>query len=545
MGIKGFRSWFESQFPHAMCSLPREEAHDTFDHVLIDMNQLLHTCLRKSRSEGHALTLLMKELDSCCQMATPTKSLVLAMDGPPSASKLATQRKRRLQTIVRSERKLQQMDLLSSQMSKSKRKVISKRKQARKRRRYKAETRTLCITPGTDFMRLTEQAICYWAWQRMQFNNPPHPLSKVKIFVSPSTVAGEGEVKLLEWILRQLNIPGLERKQGDSIAIIGGDSDLVLEGLVIPPSLTHNVFVLLPDGSRKYLSVSLWQTTIALAQYLPENLPVFDLMRVRTDLVLLLILNGNDYFPKLRGSSGFNKVFHAYLQILRAWLKDADKKHHPPYLVDPESLTYNLPFCLSFFRHLEQLSPPDLLLAQQNATKNPESKSRQSAESRMTPLAKFHSFVDSGFLPKPFHWKVLDATDENADENDERELPDDDNFGDSTDTVEEDDEDDEDEEDDEAEDDGDEEDIDEEGDQVLVSLKMGKPGTEDFVSYEVWHSRKKPMKNAKHKLAKIALEDLVGDIDSYFDELENNDYDENGESDLGASDIYSWEVSNE
>mgnify|MGYP003319028727 CR=1 FL=1 len=35
-------------------------------------------------------------------------------------------------------------------------------------------------------------------------------------------------------------------------------------------------------------------------------------MQVRTDLVLLLIMNGNDYLPKLRGSSGFDKLFGSY-----------------------------------------------------------------------------------------------------------------------------------------------------------------------------------------------------------------------------------------
>ena len=176
-----------------MHAVPTTQAHETFDHVLIDMNQLLHVCLRKSRTEGHALILLMKELDECCRLATPTQSLVLAMDGPPSASKLATQRQRRLQTIVRTERKINQMD----QLNLSGKKLFSKSKQSRKRRRYEAETRTLRITPGTDFMKLTEHCILYWAWQRQQTNNPGHFLSKVKIFISPSTVAGEGEVKLL------------------------------------------------------------------------------------------------------------------------------------------------------------------------------------------------------------------------------------------------------------------------------------------------------------------------------------------------------------
>ncbi|CAB9505954.1 5'-3' exoribonuclease 2 [Seminavis robusta] len=443
-----------------MYSIPRSGSHDTFDHVLIDMNQLLHVCLRKSKSDGHALTLLMKELDECCRMATPTKSLVLAMDGPPSASKLATQRLRRLQTIVRTDRKLLQMEQLALASSGNKKRVFSKTRRARKQWRYQADTRTLRITPGTDFMILTEQAILYWAWQRLQNNNPRHYLNRVKIYISPSTVAGEGEVKLLEWILRQPQLQ-LSQKQGQSIAILGGDSDLVLESLAIPPSFTHNVFVLLPDGNQKYLSVSLWETTRALAQFLPRNILASEhFLRVRTDLVLLLILNGNDYFPKLRGSSGFHKVFHAYLRTLREWLASGDQQHHPPFLVEPERLTYNLPFCIAFFRRLEKLAPPGLLWGANMTTA---ATADAGSKGRNTPLAKFNGLK-----------------------------------------------------------------------QHLVTLRLGTPGTEDYVSYEIWQPVRKTLKRAKHKLANMALEDLFGDVRGYYEKVEKLSN--------ATSDSYSWDI---
>ena len=75
-------------------------------NILIDINQLLHITLRRSRTEGHALTLLIQELDKCTtDISIPTKSVVLAFDGPPAAAKLATQRRRRYGTILQSERK--------------------------------------------------------------------------------------------------------------------------------------------------------------------------------------------------------------------------------------------------------------------------------------------------------------------------------------------------------------------------------------------------------------------------------------------------------
>jgi 5'-3' exonuclease len=49
----------------------------------------------------------------------------------------------------------------------------------------------------------------------------------VKIYISPSSVPGEGEVKLLDWMLKTQDHQSLVQL-GESVAIIGGDSDLVL-----------------------------------------------------------------------------------------------------------------------------------------------------------------------------------------------------------------------------------------------------------------------------------------------------------------------------
>ena len=43
MGIKGFRAWFETTFPNAMMApiSPSKGDNDEFDHVLVDLNQVL------------------------------------------------------------------------------------------------------------------------------------------------------------------------------------------------------------------------------------------------------------------------------------------------------------------------------------------------------------------------------------------------------------------------------------------------------------------------------------------------------------------------
>ena len=55
LGIKGFRAWFETTFPNAMISpiSPSNGDHDEFDHVLVDLNQILVSILeKKSVSSG-------------------------------------------------------------------------------------------------------------------------------------------------------------------------------------------------------------------------------------------------------------------------------------------------------------------------------------------------------------------------------------------------------------------------------------------------------------------------------------------------------------
>jgi len=478
-GIKGFRGWFESQFPDAISEIPRANSQETFDHVLIDINQLLHISLRRSRNDDQALATFMSELNSCIEFAMPRRSLVLAMDGSASAAKLATSRKRRLSTIVKSDWKEKQLDRFRRQ---SKKLALSEKQVKMLRERYQADVKTLRITTGTDFMDRANNALLYWAWQRML--TVGSPLSKVSIYISSSISPGEGEIKIIDWIIQK-------RPKG-TVGIIGGDSDLVLEGLLIPPSIcTHNVFVLLPDMNKKYQVVSIWETTRHMAQLLPQ-VEAKDIMHARTDLALLLMLNGNDYLPKLRGSSGFDRVFQSYITVVKKWLK---KGHNRPFLIDPQSLVFNREFAIQFFFMLKStssrssLDSPNFMANQFNPI--------------LSPLGQLNNLVSSRFMPKPMRWKMLlnaagGDEEENDDEDDEEEDEDeeDDTFGD------------------EEEDD---DDLDE--DDSLFSLNMnprmlrltiGKKGSKDYRCYETKHAIYSKIKDTKNELATIALDDLMG-----------------------------------
>jgi hypothetical protein len=503
----------------------------SFDHVLIDINQLLHITLRRSKSDDHALVLLLKELDKCLTIAKPQKSIVLSFDGPPAAAKLATQRRRRYGIIFRNARRKERVNMLVQKGLISNPDILNKPsgKHKNSMRKEEREELTLAITPGTQFMERAEEAVLYWAWQRLSNLRGKMQIQNCRIYISPSSVPGEGEVKLLDWLFQAGNFSQRSNevkkgkvpviKRGDSVAIMGGDSDLVLEGLIIPPAITHNVFVILPSGNTKSYAVSLWETTLTLSRFLGSKFDVNDTMKVRTDLVLLLIMNGNDYLPKLRGSSGFNKLFHTYLYLLKKWLsrdnKGGNKSDSKPYFVNPNTLELNLPFCIAFFEALALIAPKSL--AQQSEL----IPYRQS----ITPLSQLYSMVDSNLFPSPALFSQIPIMGDDG--------------------------------------------VDKEKEIMRLSLGRNSTSTssakgesaellQNYYEFEITHRVGKPLKQSKQLLANIALEELLGkdyleindyvvgnDIQNQDDVDDNEDVDDNNMDYMGSGAIgYSWEVSN-
>ena len=65
--------------------------------------------------------------------------------------------------------------------------------------------------------------------------------------------------------------------------------------------------------------VSLWEKTRSFNKLLSSLLDSHDIMSVRSNLVLLFIMNSNYYFPKLRSMGGVDKVFDTYVSLLKSW----------------------------------------------------------------------------------------------------------------------------------------------------------------------------------------------------------------------------------
>ena len=300
--------------------------------------------------------------------------LVFSEDGSPGAAKLESQRRRRYSIYKKAESQERQIRILKERGWRDNDFGFpGNEKNNPLFVKHDRERITLNITPGTAYMDRVTTALLYWAWQYVS------RFPRVKVYINPSSVHGEGEVKLLDWIMhgkRTLSSPRNSRmnvRQNETIAILGGDSDLVLMGLVIPPSITHNIHVILPGVKGESLVVSVWETTKIMANMIEgtaiygtestkkakrrRSLTLDQVIQARIDTALLIILNGNDYLPKLRGCrAGFNSFFPVYLDLVKSWMDDRSESGSRDSslisLDDRGQLYMNVPFATAFFRAL-------------------------------------------------------------------------------------------------------------------------------------------------------------------------------------------------
>uniref|UniRef100_A0A7S2ZRU4 Xrn1 N-terminal domain-containing protein n=2 Tax=Rhodosorus marinus TaxID=101924 RepID=A0A7S2ZRU4_9RHOD len=268
MGITGFQKWIRTTFPEAVDDVPKR-AEDRFDYVCIDMNHVLHSVANRSPDHRRIPLLLFAELDRLLKVCQPLRAVVLAMDGPAPLAKVATARKRREQYVSR------------------------KQYNSSSGHDYYLE-----FTPGTAMMHQLSNAIEYFICQRLLNRSK---FGKIDFIFSGSNVHGEGEIKILDY----LNLCVAPKKENSSVVIIGGDSDIILQALCTPQIYNFFVFVR-SGGPTSCVSVRLLGSLID--ELLGDN--------QRLDFVLLCLLSGNDYLPKLRGYN-LSKAMKKYSRIRR------------------------------------------------------------------------------------------------------------------------------------------------------------------------------------------------------------------------------------
>lgn len=211
---------------------------------------------------------IFRELDQILKNCIPRKSIFFAFDGPGPLAKLATQRKRRRKK--------------SSGYASD---LVDKDNFVRRPKFAKPSIDGLEMTPGVETLYYIRDSIEYWAYSRLQNDRK---YRNVDIRISGADVPGEGELKLIDFC-RTANLPST-----DSVIVVGGDADIVLQGLATVP--IRSFFVYLRNfagskGKRQSFVISVWEVARTFERLFPD-----ESSSVRLDFILLAILSGNGKF---------------------------------------------------------------------------------------------------------------------------------------------------------------------------------------------------------------------------------------------------------
>ena len=156
-------SWTTTNGDNHTASMAASLGAIDVDHLCIDMNQLLHGCIRGTKSPDHVMAKIFQNLDMILRFSRPRQSLVLAFDGPAPFAKIITQRNRR-----------------------------------------KSNSLGCLVTPGTDLMNSMENMMLCYVLQRQSWPQ----LSNVTVFISDGKHPGEGELKIISWIKHYMPYAG-------------------------------------------------------------------------------------------------------------------------------------------------------------------------------------------------------------------------------------------------------------------------------------------------------------------------------------------------
>lgn len=222
MGIKGLNTWIHAGFPGVMRPVDGRGGA-TYDHVLFDLNGMVHAACRRSPKEREVLRAIIQELDELLRLFPARRTVLIALDGPGPEAKLLEQRKRRIDKVLKAARDLEAA--IPGSAEALRREELRRVEAAAGRGRRDAPQRkgrkrvgfdSLQITPGTLFMLRLRRALEWYAASRLcGAAGVWGATSRPAVFLSGADVAGEGELKLLQH-LRQLGAAG-ERQVPTSV----------------------------------------------------------------------------------------------------------------------------------------------------------------------------------------------------------------------------------------------------------------------------------------------------------------------------------------
>lgn len=227
------------------------------------------------------------------------KTLLLAIDGVPSKSKMIEQKQRRY---------------LSAIVELYKLKLLKKYKEYLKQQtnyiylatKYNIEWSRNKITPGTEFMDKLVKYLKSVSIQEKIKNNRKN----LKIIISSMYEVGEGEKKIVNFV--NLKLFNTE----DIIMVYSPDADMILLCILLP---VKNVYMLRYNQQTLVFDlINIKKLKKNINYYINEK-NEYDSERINTDIVIMSTLFGNDFLPKIESinvKKGFQTILDAYLKTL-------------------------------------------------------------------------------------------------------------------------------------------------------------------------------------------------------------------------------------
>jgi 5'-3' exoribonuclease 2 len=215
MGVPAFFKWLTLRYPQVVCDAIEEvnsgydineflkSKYDTnksmpeIDNLYLDMNGIIHPCCHPTDraqpdTEEEMFNAVFDYTDKLISIIKPKKLIYFAVDGVAPRAKMNQQRSRRFRAAQEAmEKKKKESELLSEWMSKGLQVPEKKDKKS-----FDSNV----ITPGTPFMEKLTKSLQFYISHRLQHSG----LWKgVTVIFSDSSVPGEGEHKILEFIRLQ------------------------------------------------------------------------------------------------------------------------------------------------------------------------------------------------------------------------------------------------------------------------------------------------------------------------------------------------------
>lgn len=245
MGITGYHKWMRLNHPTAFAS----KWLDKYDHVYIDINFALHYCHYIAKNESEIIGNLIWFLDTIVCKFNPTKSIIIANDGPAPLAKLLLQRERRTNCVIDVEN---------------------------------LDSSSLIFTPGTNFMNSIESKL-----HKFAENIKKERKIRVDFMIG---CEGEAELKLKKKMMENM------KKSDETHLIVSNDADIIAMFGTFDTSTFKNVYICTNVGVSRSKETEI----ISFGTLMKLHSEKFGMTKnYGLDFTLLSIMLGNDYLPKI------------------------------------------------------------------------------------------------------------------------------------------------------------------------------------------------------------------------------------------------------